>query len=201
MKNKDTQYIAIAEESVIVRSGLSTALRRIPKLTIQSVEIRSITALEDCLRTQPIDLLIINPYFNNYFDIDDFREQIGERDIQVVALTTTYVAPHLLNKYDATIELYDSLTKVNDTIVKLIQKDTDDNDQESLTDREKEVVVCVAKGKTNKEIAEELFLSVHTVNTHRKNISKKLQINSPSGLTIYAIVNKLVDIDEIQADL
>ncbi|WP_308586608.1 LuxR C-terminal-related transcriptional regulator, partial [uncultured Porphyromonas sp.] len=50
---------------------------------------------------------------------------------------------------------------------------------------------------TNKEIAEELFLSTHTVITHRRNIAKKLQIHSPSGLTIYAIMNKLVNLDEI----
>ena len=201
MKSKEPQHIAIAEESIIVRSGLSTTLRRMPKLILQTVEIHAISALEDCLRTQPIDLLIINPYFNVFFDIEKFRELMGDREVKVVALTTTYVAPHLLYKYDATIDINDSLTKINDTLHKLILEDTDDNEQESLTDREKEVVVCVAKGMTNKEIAEALFLSVHTVNTHRKNISKKLQINSPSGLTIYAIVNKLVDIDEIQADL
>lgn len=201
MKSIETQHIAIAEESVIVRSGLSAALRRIPKLSIQTVEIRSLNALEDCMRTQPIDLLIVNPYFNDFFDIEELRERLDERDIKVVALTTTYVAPHLLAKYDATIELYDSLSKLNDTLSKLILKNSNENEQESLSDREKEVVVCVAKGMTNKEIAETLFLSIHTVNTHRKNISRKLQINSPSGLTIYAIVNKLVDIDEIQADL
>ncbi|MDR1679652.1 MAG: helix-turn-helix transcriptional regulator [Prevotellaceae bacterium] len=70
---------------------------------------------------------------------------------------------------------------------------------EQLTQREKEVVVCVVKGMTNKQIADELFLSPHTVLTHRKNIAAKLQIHSPAGLTIYAIVNKLVELEEIKA--
>jgi two-component system response regulator NreC len=59
-------------------------------------------------------------------------------------------------------------------------------------------VVCVVKGMTNKEIAENLFLSIHTVITHRRNISKKLQIHSAAGLTIYAIVNKLVTLNDVK---
>jgi regulator of cell morphogenesis and NO signaling len=73
---------------------------------------------------------------------------------------------------------------------------TDKIDQ--LSDREKEIVVCIAKGMSNKEIADALFLSVHTVTTHRKNISAKLQIHSTAGLVIYAIANKLVAISEVQ---
>ena len=69
---------------------------------------------------------------------------------------------------------------------------------EVLSDREKDIVVCVTKGMTNKEIADYLFLSVHTVTTHRRNISNKLQIYTTAGLIIYAIANKLVDIEDIQ---
>lgn len=76
------------------------------------------------------------------------------------------------------------------------EKDSAISDMQ-LSDREKEVVVCVAKGMSNKEIAEYLFLSVNTVTTHRRNIARKLQIHSPAGITIYAIVNKLVSIEEV----
>ena len=68
---------------------------------------------------------------------------------------------------------------------------------EQLSDREKEIVVCVAKGLSNKEIADTLCLSVNTVTTHRRNIARKLQIHSAAGLTIYAIVNKLVTLSEV----
>ena len=68
---------------------------------------------------------------------------------------------------------------------------------EALSEREKDIVRCVAKGMSNKEIADALFLSVHTVTTHRRNISSKLQIHTAAGLTIYAISNKLVNIEEI----
>lgn len=68
---------------------------------------------------------------------------------------------------------------------------------EQLSEREKEIVICVAKGMANKEIAEALCLSVNTVTTHRRNIARKLQIHSSAGITIYAIVNKLVTLDEV----
>ena len=72
------------------------------------------------------------------------------------------------------------------------------DNQDTLSQREKEIVICVVKGMTNKEIAEKLFLSIHTVITHRRNISKKLQIHSAAGLTIYAIVNKLVALSDVK---
>ena len=64
--------------------------------------------------------------------------------------------------------------------------------------REKEIITYVVKGLTNKEIADKLCLSVHTVITHRRNIARKLQIHSPAGLTIYAIVNKLVELKDVE---
>lgn len=70
---------------------------------------------------------------------------------------------------------------------------------DNLTDREKEILTSVVKGLTNKEIAQKLFLSAHTVISHRRNITRKLEIHSTAGLTIYAIVNKLVSLDEIKS--
>jgi len=70
--------------------------------------------------------------------------------------------------------------------------------REPLSAREREIIVCVVKGMTNKEIADCLCISTHTVITHRRNIASKLQIHSAAGLTIYAIVNKLVELSEIK---
>ncbi len=74
-----------------------------------------------------------------------------------------------------------------------------EQETELLSEREKEIVCCVVKGMANKEIATHLYISVNTVLTHRKNIARKLDIHSVSGLTIYAIVNKLVEIEELSA--
>lgn len=83
-------------------------------------------------------------------------------------------------------------------VERLAADDTPTLHQGPLSNREREIIVCVVKGMTNKEIAEELCISAHTVITHRRNIASKLQIHSAAGLTIYAIVNKLVELSEIK---
>ena len=69
---------------------------------------------------------------------------------------------------------------------------------EALSDREKDVIIALVQGMSNKEIADHLCISVNTVITHRRNIARKLQIHSPAGLTIYAIVNGFVDISSVK---
>ena len=76
--------------------------------------------------------------------------------------------------------------------------ETDNPQLEALGEREKEIIRCVARGLSNKEIADELCLSVHTVATHRRNITSKLGIHSSAGLTIFAILNKLVNLTEVR---
>lgn len=70
--------------------------------------------------------------------------------------------------------------------------------ENSLSEREKDVIVSLVQGLSNKEIADRLFISVNTVMTHRRNIARKLDIHSPAGLTIYAIVNNLIDISSVK---
>ena len=72
------------------------------------------------------------------------------------------------------------------------------NSDEALSDREKDVIISLVQGLSNKEIADHLCISVNTVITHRRNIARKLQIHSPAGLTIYAIVNGLIDISSVK---
>ena len=83
-------------------------------------------------------------------------------------------------------------------IIKLCDAEKTVENRQELSSREKEIIVEVVKGLTNKQIAEKLYLSAHTVITHRRNIANKLQIHSPAGLTIYAILNKLVSLEDIQ---
>jgi DNA-binding CsgD family transcriptional regulator len=74
------------------------------------------------------------------------------------------------------------------------------NDSEELTSREKDVLKLVALGHSNKVIAEKLFISIHTVISHRKNITEKTGIKSISGLTVYAILNNLIDTETINPE-
>ena len=85
---------------------------------------------------------------------------------------------------------------VSQNISKMIGQNGDGN--EALGEREKEVIVSLVQGMTNKEIADHLCISINTVITHRRNIARKLQIHSVAGLTIYAIVNNLVDISSVK---
>jgi len=89
--------------------------------------------------------------------------------------------------------------KQNDVSVKISKMISQNPDNsEALSDREKDVIVSSVQGMTNKEIADHLCISINTVITHRRNIARKLQIHSPAGLTIYAIVNNLVDISSVK---
>lgn len=199
MKNNESIRIAVAETSVIIRSGLTLALKRLPNLKIQPVELLSVEALNDCLRTQFPDILVVNPTFGDFFDVARFREETAGKGIRVVALVSSFIDASLLSKYDASFSIFDDLEALANKINLLnIEPEEEEDSQENLSQREKEIVICVVKGMTNKEIAEKLFLSIHTVITHRRNISKKLQIHSAAGLTIYAIVNKLVELSDVK---
>ncbi len=83
------------------------------------------------------------------------------------------------------------------SVTPVAEEETPANKEELLSDREREIVACIVRGMTNKEVAEHLFISLNTVLTHRKNIARKLSIHSVSGLTIYAIVNGIVKIEDI----
>lgn len=201
MKNNEVIRIAIAETSVIIRGGLTAALKRLPNVKVQPIELLSIEALHDCVRTQCPDMLIVNPAFGDYFDIGKFREETSGKKIRVIALVTSFVDASLLSKYDESISIFDDLERLSKKISGLLNVPSEEEDlenQDALSQREKEIVICVVKGMTNKEIAEKLFLSIHTVITHRRNISKKMQIHSAAGLTIYAIVNKLVTLNDVK---
>ena len=102
--------------------------------------------------------------------------------------------------FSPAIKRLERLTKQEDVsknISSMVFKGGQDN-SEALSDRERDVIIGVVQGLQNKEIADHLCISVNTVITHRRNIARKLQIHSPAGLTIYAIVNGLVDISSVK---
>ena len=87
---------------------------------------------------------------------------------------------------------------VTKNITDMVFKGGISQNPETLSEREKDVIVSLVQGMSNKEIADHLCISTNTVITHRRNIARKLQIHSPAGLTIYAIVNGLVDISAVK---
>lgn len=202
MKSQENILIAVAETSVIVRTGLVTVLKRLSDLNIQTVEVTSKEGLQHCMEAHSPQILIVNPQFEGWFDADLFREHCQQPDIKVVALLSSFVDSNRLKGYDEHISLFEDADSLEKKISVLMNfADEDDGDQDALSLREKEIICCVVRGMTNKEIAEKLYISVHTVITHRRNITRKLQIHSAAGLTIYAIVNKLVELSEVKMQL
>jgi len=78
------------------------------------------------------------------------------------------------------------------------EEEATEDDRNALSDREKEILVSVAEGLLNKEIADKHKISINTVITHRKNITRKTGIKTVAGLTVYAILNNLIDINSIK---
>lgn len=91
------------------------------------------------------------------------------------------------------IRLLEQKVKNDDVSARISSMINSSEGTEAISEREKEIIVCLVQGMSNKEIANQLFISVNTVITHRRNISRKLQIHSLAGLTIYAIANDLID--------
>ena len=182
--------IAIAEPSAIIRSGLEAVLKRIPGFRIQIIEIATAELLQETLRSHKPDILIINPSLPGYYTIQLLKEETGCTEMKCIALLYAVADHALLRPYDDQINIYDSPDEIRHKL--------EHEEQQTLSAREKEIVVCVVKGMTNREIADRLFLSTHTVVTHRRNIARKLQVHSASGLTVYAIVNKLVELNDIK---
>ena len=91
------------------------------------------------------------------------------------------------------IRLLEQKNKHDDVSARISNMIRKADTREAISEREREIIVCLVQGMSNKEIANHLFISVNTVNTHRRNIVRKLQIHSLAGLTIYAIANDLID--------
>ena len=158
--------IAVAEPSAIIRSGLEAVLKRIPGFRIQIIEIATAELLQETLRSHKPDILIINPSLPGYYTIQLLKEETGCMDMKCIALLYAVADHALLRPYDDQINIYDSPDEIRHKLERLHtspEEETENEEQQTLSAREKEIVVCVVKGMTNREIADRLFLSTHTV--------------------------------------
>lgn len=194
--------IAIAETAPVVLSGFSNCIRKIRDFRCNISEFTTKQNLTDFLRGSEVDLLIINPTFGGVLNPSELRNLSRNPDIKLFTIEMGKLPNQVLSLYDDHLHVTDDINEITRKINKVCnisEKKTDE--KETLSAREKEIVSFVVRGFTNQEIADKLFLSIHTVITHRRNISKKLEIHSATGLTIYAIVNKIVDLSEIKDTL
>ncbi|SBW01215.1 LuxR C-terminal-related transcriptional regulator [uncultured Dysgonomonas sp.] len=193
------KVLAVAETSYIIRKGLVYVLSQLSSVgkVVELKEMEDINYQLDILRP---DAVLINPMLLGHTSKQDIRQQLNlNKNIAIIALVYNIIDEQFYKSYDAVIKINDSESRIEETLLNCLNKEqATQGDQEELSDREKEILISVVKGMSNKEIAEHHNISIHTAITHRRNITRKLKVHSISGLTIYAIINKLVDISEIK---
>ena len=190
--------VIICEASEIIAIGLAEIIDGIAQFDVVS---RIDTPEQLCEKAIALDanLLIINPMLLG-FQNRDFLIQLGKElpSVTLVALVTASLDHSMLTPYHGVIEINDTRSKVISKMNEFARSETSKNlDDVELSKRETDVLVAVAKGMMNKEIADLMNISIHTVISHRKNITRKTGIKSVSGLTVYALLNNLIDEKEL----
>ncbi len=186
--------VIICETSEIIANGLAEIINGIAHFDVVS-RLDNPEHLSEKITALDANLLIIDPMLLGFHN-KEFLSQLSKEHPQLtlVALVTTCLDHSMLTPYSGVIEINDTrskiISKMNDFSQCDASKGTDDVE---LSKRETDVLVAVAKGMMNKEIADEMNISIHTVISHRKNITRKTGIKSVSGLTVYALLNNLID--------
>lgn len=192
-------HIIIAEPSAIVFEGLvAIFLKSGLKHHVSKVD--SLDEIQQLYLKRKCELILVNPALiqNNIKTYNLLKTQLP--NTQWMALVFAYYSQYLLSQFDAVITISDT----PEMIVSMISRAVNSNNPQEqtplldvLSDREVDVLKLLASGLANKEIADKLNISINTVITHRKNISQKTGIKSVSGLTIYAVLKKLVTLENL----
>ncbi len=211
--------VILADSNDLVRAGLRAILSSVKKLEIVS-EARNNQQLKDQIKNFGTDVVVLD-YTSENFDIDVVHTILATNNtVKFLAITPLQSAQTLVDalrsgvmsyvKKDCDVqEIVDAVVETSKgnkffcgKILETIQKasiDVNDIDFENFTCepimlsvRELEVIVLIADGLTNGQIAEQLFLSTHTINTHRKNIMSKLGVKNTAGIVMYAVKTGLV---------
>ncbi|MBQ2508909.1 MAG: response regulator transcription factor [Bacteroidales bacterium] len=193
---KHMASILIVEPSDIIVQGLRTILDEAKTFNILAPLSDTTNLNERIIASQP-DLLIVNPTILPQPARPFLAALTQTRPaMPIVALVYQYVEPSLLTAFQSTIDIRENrstvITIVNDTLASAIGSDDESNSDADLSDRELDVLVLAAKGYSSKAIADKLHISIHTVNSHRKNITHKTGIKSVAGWAVYAMLHNLL---------
>ncbi len=196
--NGNRLHIAIMVYSDIIYEGLYTVLTQ-SELECSVCKVASLEDFQEIIHSKAVDILVTNPMqlVNRTKEVRKLKNNY--QNLSIIGINMGIIDKDLAHLLDDTFTVYDSVPQVLNKIVKSSANNDNKNSTKSdnLTEREIDVLTNLVHGMSNKEIAETLNISIHTVVTHRKNISAKTGIRSQSGLTIYAISKKIVAIDDI----
>ncbi|MDR2868163.1 MAG: response regulator transcription factor [Bacteroidales bacterium] len=194
--NRKTK-ILLVENAPVISGGFQAMIHTLPNFEVVDVE-ESLDLIFERITVFEPDILVINP------SVIDFSKRMMLKvlfqefpQLIIVAITHQLHEPRVIKQYDEVIDIHDDAKKIEQKLNRCYAQHDSKSDKNSnnyeLTDRETEILISVAKGMMNKEIADSHHISVHTVITHRKNIIKKTGIKSVAGLTVYALLHNLID--------
>lgn len=190
--------IVLGEESAIIALGFAKILESSALFEVVAHTER-FEKLEEKVAIIKPDVVVVNPMMSGAIRGDSTINTF--ENSCVVALIYNYVEQNILKQYHGTIDIGDSRqeieNKLKDAIAQLDSKESEKRNSYELSDRETDVLVAVAKGMQNKEIADMLNISIYTVISHRKNIVAKTGIKSVAGLTVYALINNLISESDV----
>jgi len=197
----ETKRVIIATESYVVNQGFHLILKNLRHYQLIGKANNLGDLLHNMKQETPDIILISTNLLTEEGAMNQLLHQMGkERPMLIAYLTNGAKLQENRNFFSHEIHFQDSKEEILATFNAIIEEENIEGkeiESSEVSEREKEILKQVALGLTNNEIAERLFISAHTVITHRKKITKKLGIKSVSGLTVYAIINGLVEMEDI----
>ena len=193
--------VALVIPSVLVARGFESVFTDMGEFRVSGVLSDLSNSAESGMKLAGADVIVVDPMVFEYAVRSNVRSVLSRySDAAVVGLQTVNMSDEALKQYDEVVNIYDAppviIRKLRSAVS--ARSDAPKQDGEELSAREKEILVCVARGMLNKEIADYYNISVYTVITHRKNITRKTGIKTVSGLTVYALLNNLIDYSSIE---
>ena len=184
--------------SSIVRRGFSAIIE--DTLTVSIISLAELSDLNTRDNLYHSRLVLLVPYSSvDSSWLNGIRNKASE--LMLIGISTGKGnTPIGKSPFDKCYNLYTSPETIISDIKQFLETNKSFTDDDELTVREKEVLKLIALGHTNKSIADSLFISTHTVISHRKNITEKLGIKSIPGLTIYAIIQKIISQNDISKE-
>ncbi|MDR1116386.1 MAG: response regulator transcription factor [Tannerella sp.] len=190
--------ILIVEPSYIITEGLVKILGESTSLDVLS-PLHDIECLNGRLATGKPDVLLLNPTLLPCSGRNALKGIMQEYpQMTAVALVYQYMEQSALRIFNGIVDIREEKEHISEIIMECcllsnVNDSSPDDNSYELTKRETDVLVLIAKGLMNKEIAEKLNISIHTVISHRKNITRKTNIKSVAGLAMYALMNNLIE--------
>lgn len=191
--------LLIALSDSRTQEALATLIGREKGAEVTVHTLRDPFTLVRTIRSLRPDIVIVSCNVCSPPLIETLRTMADLPETRFILYCDTITDELLAERCEGHLSVEESDKEVIDLISSLLTAEEGEREVVGeLTPRERDIVIGVVKGMTNKEIADKLFISINTVTTHRRNIVKKLDIHSASGLTVYAIMNKLVSLEEIK---